>query len=295
MKVLLSIFILLQICLSQAFNPLTTKDVNKVDSDKCFCKLEGKIDDCSCNVDTVDYFNNMKIFPRLQSLLQKDYFRYFKYNAKKPCPFWNNADGLCKYKSCGVQACTPDEIPQGLKSENKDCDANDSEQYIKLNNQVDATISDEALADLISWKAFDDSQSQFCELDPEDNCSDCDYVDLTRNPERFTGYSGESAHRVWRAIYEENCFRPSSVKSTHFSSAFLPQVLEGMCLEKRAFYRAISGLHASITVHLTSQHPEGTEDSKSNNLFPGKSWNYPTPNHYVEKNLRIILPLRFYV
>ena len=238
----------------------------------------------------------MKIFPRLQSLLQKDYFRYFKYNAKKPCPFWNNADGLCKYKSCGVQACTPDEIPQGLKSENKDCDANDSEQYIKLNNQVDATISDEALADLISWKAFDDSQSQFCELDPEDNCSDCDYVDLTRNPERFTGYSGESAHRVWRAIYEENCFRPSSVKSTHFSSAFLPQVLEGMCLEKRAFYRAISGLHASITVHLTSQHPEGTEDSKSNNLFPGKSWNYPTPNHYVEKkNLRIILPLRFYV
>ena len=238
----------------------------------------------------------MKIFPRLQSLLQKDYFRYFKYNAKKPCPFWNNADGLCKYKSCGVQACTPDEIPQGLKSENKDCDANDSEQYIKLNNQVDATISDEALADLISWKAFDDSQSQFCELDPEDNCSDCDYVDLTRNPERFTGYSGESAHRVWRAIYEENCFRPSSVKSTHFSSAFLPQVLEGMCLEKRAFYRAISGLHASITVHLTSQHPEGTEDSKSNNLFPGKSRNYHDPLTTMwKRNLRIILPLRFYV
>jgi ERO1-like protein alpha len=26
------------------------------------------------------------------------------------------------------------------------------------------------------------------------------------NPERFTGYAGESAHKVWRAIYEENCF-----------------------------------------------------------------------------------------
>ena len=34
-----------------------------------------QIDDCACDVDTVDYFNNMKIFPRLMSLLQKPYFR----------------------------------------------------------------------------------------------------------------------------------------------------------------------------------------------------------------------------
>lgn len=31
-------------------------------------------------------------------------------------------------------------------------------------------------------------------------------MDLMLNPERFTGYAGESAHKVWRAIYEENCF-----------------------------------------------------------------------------------------
>ena len=61
-----------------------------------------------CNVDTVDYFNNMKIYPRLQSILQKDYFRYFNYNAKKPCPFWNNTNDICQFKSCGVQACTPE-------------------------------------------------------------------------------------------------------------------------------------------------------------------------------------------
>lgn len=41
-------------------------------------QLKGQIDDCSCNVDTVDHFNNMKIFPRLQSLLSKDYFRFYK-------------------------------------------------------------------------------------------------------------------------------------------------------------------------------------------------------------------------
>ena len=33
------------------------------------------------------------------------------------------------------------------------------------------------------------------------------YVDLLLNPERFTGYSGASAHRLWNSIYKENCFR----------------------------------------------------------------------------------------
>ena len=28
------------------------------------------------------------------------------------------------------------------------------------------------------------------------------------NPERFTGYAGASSSRVWKAIYEENCFTP---------------------------------------------------------------------------------------
>ena len=40
----------------------------------------------------------------------------------------------------------------------------------------------------------------------DDLSSEMQYVDLTLNPERFTGYSGPSAARIWRAIYEENCF-----------------------------------------------------------------------------------------
>ena len=251
------------------FDPLLILDNDNAGSDKCFCQLEGKIDDCMCNVDTVDYFNNMKIFPRLQSLLQKDFFRYFKYNANKPCPFWNNFADRCKNPGCGVKPCTKEEIPPGLISE--PCQKEESAQ---LDNEVDVTISEQARADLKSWTDFDNSQGQFCELDPDDNCPDCDYVDLTRNPERFTGYSGEATHRIWRAIYEENCFKPpvtttSPTKAAAFSAAFFPKSLESMCLEKRAFYRAISGLHSSITVHLTAQHPEGTADQKSNNLFPG--------------------------
>jgi hypothetical protein len=48
--------------------------------------------------------------------------------------------------------------------------------------------------------------------------------------------------RVWRAIYEENCFKPA--KASGKDILLLQDSLEDMCLEKRAFYRAVSGLHS---------------------------------------------------
>lgn len=44
-------------------------------------------------------------------------------------------------------------------------------------------------------------------------------MDLTLNPERFTGYAGDSAHNVWRAIYEENCFGLSEASLSETSKA----------------------------------------------------------------------------
>ncbi len=138
--------------------------------------------------------------------------------------------------------------------------------------QVDSTISETAKKDLKSWRDHDESQQNgFCELDPDDFCPDCDHVDLTRNPERFTGYSGDASRSIWRAIYEENCFKPVSASpKDKFSAAFFPDSLEEMCLEKRAFYRAVSGLHSSITIHLSARHPKGESANGGGiNLFPG--------------------------
>lgn len=36
------------------------------------------MDDCSCKVENLDSLNNRKVYPVLKSLLQRDYFRYFK-------------------------------------------------------------------------------------------------------------------------------------------------------------------------------------------------------------------------
>lgn len=123
-------------------------------------------------------------------------------------------------------------------------------------------------------------------------CPEGHYVDLLSNPERFTGYAGSSASRVWKAIYEENCFTkiafidPSRPKdqggsgfaplsggspATSFGLPSFPSSLDPskgllgslagprdggdeVCLEKRVFYRLISGLHASISIHICDDY-----------------------------------------
>lgn len=100
------------------------------------------------------------------------------------------------------------------------------------------------------WKEHDDNRDNFCIIDEDDGGSE--YVDLLLNPERYTGYKGESAHKVWQSIYLENCFMPYKPRKT--SNVLIPFMEmaagNGICLEQRAFYRMISGLHSSINIHL---------------------------------------------
>ncbi|RKF81220.1 Endoplasmic reticulum oxidoreductin-1 [Golovinomyces cichoracearum] len=116
-----------------------------------------------------------------------------------------------------------------------------------------------------------------------------DYVSLVDNPERFTGYAGEGPKQIWDAIYRENCFSGSSYlgsktsttltspqrsaaselklvlqnqrslktlerfqdKNSDFISRNTPGfVYESECLERRVFYRIVSGMHTSISAHI---------------------------------------------
>ena len=51
------------------------------------------------------------------------------------------------------------------------------------------------------------SQYIHCNCVVDESSSGMEYVDLLINPERFTGYAGFSAQRVWNNIYKENCFK----------------------------------------------------------------------------------------
>jgi ERO1-like protein beta len=133
---------------------------------------------------------------------------------------------------------------------------------------------------------YDDEcdQRDYCVPEDESATGKGDYVSLVDNPERFTGYVGASANQVWDAIYRENCFSRSSFPksaslgkpkqaSMQFPAANeLKFVMQGgakhaplvgnapsaetgfenedECLEKRVFYRVVSGMHASISAHI---------------------------------------------
>ena len=48
-------------------------------------------------------------------------------------------------------------------------------------------------------------QLPFC-LENDEDEEKMKYYDLLANPEGFTGYAGEPARKVWRKIYDENCY-----------------------------------------------------------------------------------------
>ncbi|XP_056442703.1 ERO1-like protein beta isoform X1 [Gadus chalcogrammus] len=235
----------------------------------CFCHLTGVLDDCFCDIESIDSFNNFKIYPRVKRLTERDFFRYYRVNLKRPCPFWPD-DGHCSNRDCNVEPCPESMIPVGIKSGNFNkyskaaapvSDVASCERPTDL-GAINSSLSNQSKEAFVDWDRHDDAQDHFCEIDDESS-PDAAYVDLLLNPERYTGYQGPSAWRVWNSIYEENCFKPRSVyrplnplaptRGDDDGEGFY-NWLEGLCLEKRVFYRLISGLHTSINMHLCSQY-----------------------------------------
>ncbi|KAM4630876.1 ERO1-like protein alpha isoform 1-T2 [Polymixia lowei] len=235
---------------------------------RCFCQVTGNLDDCACDVETIDAFNNDQLYPKLQKLLESDYFRFYKVNLNKPCPFWVD-NSQCGLRDCAVKPCSPNEVPEGIKSSNHNkysADANkqlDNCEKAEHLGAVDVSLSEQTKEALLDWNKHDDEAERFCVADDEQS-PDSQYVDLLLNPERYTGYKGPEAWQIWNSIYEENCFKPYSIKrplnpatlhsSTGSEARIFYSWLEGQCVEKRAFYRLISGLHASINIHLSARY-----------------------------------------
>ncbi|KAA8514902.1 hypothetical protein F0562_018081 [Nyssa sinensis] len=148
------------------------------------------------------------------------------------CPFWPD-DGMCRLRDCSVCECPENEFPEpfkrsfshGLSPDDLVC------QEGKPHAAVDRTI-DKAFK---GWLEIDNPWTN----DDETNNDEMTYVNLQLNPERYTGYTGPSARRIWDAIYTENC----------------PSYPSGECCpEKRILYKLISGLHSSISIHIAADY-----------------------------------------
>lgn len=250
---MLMVFVVGSVCVAAVFpqgpqqQPMTSISAAGTE-DRCFRELQGEVEECKCNMETVNVMND-HLFSQVSRLMEMDFFKFYKVNLNTHCPFWPE-DGECRSKQCAVSTCTDEDLPLGLKIDEEagrvfDCGAGGDDLAF-----VNHTINADQRAAFESWQQHDAAQETFCEVDDESNNGV--FVNLLDNPERFTGYIGSSPGRIWRAMYSENCFKPDNLDPNSFLTA---SVVRSMCIEKRVFYRVVSGLHACINLHVAASYP----------------------------------------
>ncbi|KAH7662567.1 Endoplasmic Reticulum Oxidoreductin 1, partial [Aphelenchoides avenae] len=68
---------------------------------------------CELGPDSVNVFNNQFVQPLLQRILARDFFKFYKVNMERPCPY-KSGDAQCGSKECGIGYCD-DEVPEALR------------------------------------------------------------------------------------------------------------------------------------------------------------------------------------
>lgn len=136
---------------------------------------------------------------------------------------------------------------------------------------------------------------------PEDDRTGPDgvYVSLVDNPERYTGYSGPHANKMWNSVYHENCFGYTGDTSLVSRN----ELVEGpdVCIEQRLFYRLLSGMHSSVSTHLCYSYLDTTTGVWGPNVdcFMSRVGNHPErlSNLYFNYALvsRAVAKLRNYI
>ncbi|EJP63274.1 endoplasmic Reticulum Oxidoreductin 1 [Beauveria bassiana ARSEF 2860] len=268
------------------------------DASKDGCPISPKaiVDDACVSYATLDKLNT-RVKPAVDDLTQTtDFFSHYRLNLfHKSCPFWDDSNGLCGNIGCAVETLdNEDDIPDVWKVKElsklqgplaKHPGRASKKEHRPLHGELGDSVGESCVYD------NDDEcdERDYCVPEDESAFSKGDYVSLTKNPERFTGYAGLGSHMVWDAIYRENCFQRSSFpRSADVGTSLWPkgpaamdfkQVMEAAgrqaqldqnrlqkpetpfvastgletddeCLEKRVFYRVVSGMHASISTHL---------------------------------------------
>jgi hypothetical protein len=233
--------------------------------------------------------HNEQVGPLLESLCNAaDFFKYYKVNLfSRECKYFTEEGAFCGNRACAVDTLEEEDVPEiwrasvlgGLTGPSATAA---SELPLRTHS---ATTTDASIEGNSETCVQDSNISQdrgFCI--PEDEGSSCVYVSLVDNEERYTGYHGKHAHAIWGAIYRENCFdhhveevfhspsaetveekdtetsaRPVSGSEKEFSNLLQDPVLsehgiQDTCVEKRIFYRIISGMHASISTHICASY-----------------------------------------
>ena len=58
------------------------------------------------------HLNAADLYPKLEALMEKPFFRFFKINLYTDCPLWPD-DGQCMLETCAVEECDETEVGEG--------------------------------------------------------------------------------------------------------------------------------------------------------------------------------------
>ncbi|OAX41080.1 endoplasmic oxidoreductin-1 [Rhizopogon vinicolor AM-OR11-026] len=250
----------------------------------CQHSTVGPIETTLCDYETIESVNG-ELYNTLSELVRTPFFKYFQVDLYRECPYWQE-NGFCMNRECGITTVDESEIPERWRA------------------AALSKIELPPLEERVPLPGCYYRDSDFCFLD---DMTEGEYVDLTLVPERYTGYSGPSAHRVWKSIYEENCFGLSELNLLTGRSPAqitLPDTLtdvlrepiegedaDGECLEKRVYYKIISGLHASISTHICMEYLNQTTGEMGPNLecFVTRVASHPERLQYIYFNTVLLL------
>ncbi len=252
----------------------------------------GQIADTGATYEGVEEFNH-EIYPLISDITKNtDFFKYYRLNLfDEQCLYFGEENSYCGNRACAVDTLEEEDVPEMWRSSALGKLTGPSETIasrLPLKTHIGGSDSGKTSESCVR-EPDDDVERNYCV--PGDEGRDFVYVSLADNPERFTGYGGPHAHKVWGAIYRENCFESSigetfdspshqtsghntpklvtlpaavplgSIFDTHRKATErndeetrVGMVEETQCLEKRVFWRIISGMHASISAHLCSEY-----------------------------------------
>jgi len=211
--------------------------------------FEGKtIPECCCSFCELEEANLETVYPLLQKVVETPFFSHFKIDLCSSCELWEDAP-LCKMKDCSVCEC--EEPPEWSQvPEMPPTGPDPSCAGIADDNIVTGVES----SVLDGWKLEETSLMGGGEMSflmdngeiSAESTGGAEVVNLLKNPEGYTGYTGPSAEKVWSAIHSQNCFQKGDTDSDDLYCSLTP--------EQRLYNRFISGLHSSISLHIAHSY-----------------------------------------
>ncbi|EWC45142.1 hypothetical protein DRE_06030 [Drechslerella stenobrocha 248] len=307
---------------------LVTAAHGAVDRGLSYCANEPNklVSDACVSYATLENLN-ADLRPSIRYLTEQvDFFTYYRLDLfGRECPFWSDDEGFCGNRACAVDIADEKDIPVSWRSSElgKLAGPKASQPSTSVQKEEPSPFRGKLGEDTAESCVFEPNEidkRDYCVPEDESGSSNCVYVSLVDNTERFTGYAGKSANNVWRAVYQENCFNtntPKSQQAQPFGAALpfrgpaaanLKNVMdrkkhevvqqdliapppEEQCLEKRVFYRVLSGMHASISMHLCYDFLNQTTGKWGPNLqcYKDRLHSYPDRIQNIYFNYAILL------